>query len=149
MRLVSKMYHYNGLFFQVVPSLCFKANNIFVVFFLFSGNRYITITGCWWFEEVAKVLDEEFRPLGKAIQPWEKEKPLFLNFPWFKSKLSLLLCQTLDLFFLPWFSNLPNFHCMYFNLFFRSSHHLQSKIHSLHRLKWTKTIGLFLLFGSS
>lgn len=81
MRLVSKMYHYNGLFFQVVPSLCFKANNIFVVFFLFSGNRYITITGCWWFEEVAKVLDEEFRPLGKAIQPREKEKPLFLNFP--------------------------------------------------------------------
>ena len=57
------------------------SNIIFVVFFLFSGNRYITITGCWWFEEVAKVLDEEFRPLGKAIQPWEKEKPLFLNFP--------------------------------------------------------------------
>ncbi|CAH3016851.1 unnamed protein product, partial [Porites evermanni] len=32
-----------------------------------SGNRYITITGCWWFEEVAKVLDEEFRPLGYDV----------------------------------------------------------------------------------
>ena len=29
------------------------------------GNRYITITKCAWFEEAAKMLDEEFRPLGK------------------------------------------------------------------------------------
>ena len=34
-------------------------------FYVVPGNRYITITKCAWFEEAAKMLDEEFRPLGK------------------------------------------------------------------------------------
>lgn len=64
MRLVSKIYRYNGLFASCSKPL-FQSEHYFFAFFLVSGNRYITITGCWWFEEVAKVLEEEFRPLGK------------------------------------------------------------------------------------
>lgn len=29
------------------------------------GNRYISITGTMWMHEMATILDQEFRPLGK------------------------------------------------------------------------------------
>ena len=31
------------------------------------GNRYITISGSLWLQDIAKILDEEFRPLGKSL----------------------------------------------------------------------------------
>ena len=31
------------------------------------GNRYITVTESMWAHEMAKILEEEFRPLGKII----------------------------------------------------------------------------------
>jgi len=34
------------------------------------GNRYIAISGCLWAHELAKILDEEFRPLGYNCPTW-------------------------------------------------------------------------------
>ena len=31
------------------------------------GNRYITVTESMWAPEMAKILEEEFKPLGKMI----------------------------------------------------------------------------------
>ncbi|KAK2573681.1 NADPH-dependent aldehyde reductase ARI1 [Acropora cervicornis] len=34
------------------------------------GNRYITISGSLWLQDIAKILDEEFRPLGYNVPTW-------------------------------------------------------------------------------
>ena len=36
-----------------------------ILFVHLPGNRYISIADCMWIDEMAKILDEEFRPLGK------------------------------------------------------------------------------------
>ena len=33
----------------------------------FLGNRYITVTESMWAPEMAKILEEEFKPLGKIM----------------------------------------------------------------------------------
>ena len=30
-----------------------------------AGNRYVIVTDCMWVTDIAKVLSEEFKPLGK------------------------------------------------------------------------------------
>lgn len=39
----------------------------------FLGNRYITVTESMWAPEMAKILEEEFKPLGK-INNWRFER---------------------------------------------------------------------------
>ena len=36
-------------------------------FILLTGNRYISVTACMWIQELAQILDDEFRPLGELI----------------------------------------------------------------------------------
>lgn len=37
-------------------------------FILLTGNRYLAVTACMWIQEMAQILDDEFRPLGELIR---------------------------------------------------------------------------------
>ena len=48
-------------FYQISFTICLSHLSCF------PGNRYITVTESMWAPDMAKILEEEFKPLGKII----------------------------------------------------------------------------------
>ena len=44
-----------------------QVKTICTPFFVLTGNRYLAITDCYWMDDMARLLHEEFRPLGKVL----------------------------------------------------------------------------------
>ncbi|KAL9965662.1 hypothetical protein ACROYT_G029499 [Oculina patagonica] len=55
------------------------------------GNRYISITGCMWADEMAKILDEEFRPLGYNVPTKIFPSCGLKILSWFDSTIKLMV----------------------------------------------------------
>ena len=47
-------------------SICLSLVHL-LIYPVFLGNRYITTSESLWAPEMAKILEEEFKPLGKTI----------------------------------------------------------------------------------
>lgn len=55
------------------------------------GNRYITISGSLWLQDIAKILDEEFRPLGYNVPTWAFPSFGLKIVSWFDASVKAML----------------------------------------------------------
>lgn len=55
------------------------------------GNRYLTIVECYWMDDMAKLLYEEFRPLGYKVPTTVAPKVMIKIASWFDGTLKFIL----------------------------------------------------------
>lgn len=55
------------------------------------GNRYLTIAECYWMDDMAKLLYEEFRPLGYKVPTTVAPKVMIKIASWFDGTLKFIL----------------------------------------------------------
>lgn len=55
------------------------------------GNRFVTITECVWLQEIAKILDEEFRPLGYNVPTWSIPTVGLKIISWFDASVRVMI----------------------------------------------------------
>lgn len=55
------------------------------------GNRYLAITDCYWMDDMARLLHEEFRPLGYKVPTTVAPKVMIKIASWFDGTLKFIL----------------------------------------------------------
>lgn len=55
------------------------------------GNRYVTISVCFWWDDMAKMLDDEFRPLGYCVPTKVAPNFILKIGSWFDPTLKMIV----------------------------------------------------------